>query len=200
MTLCTPQQAKRFRWKRGLNNTDTKTVSSKVNERSSNSVFDHLECFFMVRPDDRAAYELTTRILNHRLGVLRMEQSSASLRERSEASKALAREKMQLKKRIECQLRYWQRWAWPINDGRQSVDDKTAVPPVDGYYFKDVTKMSLVNDSSPNSPTPMTCTATENIWGSFVNKGLANVSPSIEVRFTAGEFKKNASVRLCHID
>ena len=184
VTLCTPQQAKRFRWKRGLN-----TSSSKISERASSSVFDHLECFFMVRPDDREAYGLTTRILKHRLGVLRMERSSASLRERSEASKTLAREKLLLKERIECQLRYWKLWAWPINDGRQNVDDETAVPPVDGYYFKDATKMSLANDSNPDSFAPMTCTATEKIWGAFVNKGLVDVSPSIEVRFAAGEFK-----------
>ena len=173
VTICTPQQAKRYRWKRGLNNS-----SNQTNERTSSSVFEYLECFFMVRPHDREAYELTTRILQHRLGVLRMGRSSGSLRERNESSKRLEQEKLRLKERIQCQVEYWKRWAWPINEGRIDVDDQTPVPAVDGYYFKDTIKMS---SARVDSQGPMTTAVTEKIWGTFVSKSFADPSPAVEV-------------------
>jgi len=102
VTVCTPQQAKRYRWKRGLNNNSPEKKIAK--ERTQTSVFDHLECFFMVRPDDREAYDLTNRILEHRLEVLRFERSTKSLRERSEVRLRLEREEAMLQTQIESQI------------------------------------------------------------------------------------------------
>jgi hypothetical protein len=157
VTLCTPQQAKRYRWKRGsLNKTNT------ADHDRSNSVFDHQECFFMIRPHDRAAFELTTRILQHRLGVLKAEQLSGSLRERHESLQILDREKLNLKHDIECQIMSWKKWAWPINEGRDNVDDETPVPPVDGHYVFDATNVSSFTAETDPS------TATKEVWESFL--------------------------------
>lgn len=170
VTLCTPQQAKRYRWKRGLNN------NNKSEKQPSNSVFEYLECFFMVRPHDRDAFDLTTRILKHRLGVLRSEHTSESMRDRYETLKALQMEKNQLQTLIEGQVNHWKRWAWPINDGRITVNDETPVPAVDSYYFQDTAKMSRNVDSQ------FANAATEKIWESFVAQNFMHTKQPLKVR------------------
>jgi len=149
--MLTPQQSKRYRYKR----------PKKEEKRINNSAFDHLDCFFMIRPHDHDAFKLTTRILQHRLGVLQSEHTSASMRDQSELFKALYQEKQELKKLIENHINHWKRWAWPINQDRDHINEDTRVPTVDGPYYKDSSKMALVSRSDAK------CTA--KIWESFVS-------------------------------
>ena len=148
------QNAKRYRYR-----------PPPKSEEGTGSHFDILECFFMVRPHDVDAYHLTTRILKHRLGVLRAEHVSTSMRGRHEKLKCLEIEKLELKKLIEFQINHWKRWAWPIKGGRDLVDDNTPIPPVDGYYFEDPDKMQRDMESK----TKTSISVTGKIWKSFVS-------------------------------
>lgn len=130
VTVCTPQQAKRYRWKKGLKNNNSPR-SSPFKPKAS--TFDNKECFVMVRAIDKDAYDLSTKILAHHLGVLRSERI-ANLSDRWEARSALQAESAVLKEAFENLKKHWQSWAWPMNEGRGKVDEHTPVPPIDGKY------------------------------------------------------------------
>jgi hypothetical protein len=127
--ICTPQQAKRFRWKRTVKGSSSKDQESQTDT----SVFQKLDSFPMIRPDDKYAFNLATDIMKHRLSVLQTERLS-SMSDRFEALKKLEAQKKLLKERFENQKRSWVDWAWPVNVGRKKVDKRTPVPPVDVKY------------------------------------------------------------------
>jgi hypothetical protein len=116
----------------------------------------------MMRPLAKDAYDLSTEILAHYFGMLRSERI-ANLRERSAALSVLQIASELLKERFDNLKRHWQTWAWPINDGRSKVDDKTPVPPVDGKY-KPTSPVADEGDVSKVGPV-------ERIWESFVVSG-----------------------------
>lgn len=123
---CTPQQAKRYRWKPN---------SKKTSKDELNSKIDQLECFEMVRPADSAAFDLVTRILRCHLEGLRAEAFPALNRSKcTEAQTAVSLEKLELRGIINSHIADWKRWAWPINEGRVHFDEETPVPSIDGDY------------------------------------------------------------------
>ena len=146
VTVCTPQQAKRFRWKKTGNATATKRSSSASsdmekatdgnNSKIKPSVFDSgtLESFPMIRPHDDAAFRLATDMMKHRLAFLKRERMS-SMKDRFEALQKLQRQEQWLQERFENQRRMWIQWAWPVNIGREMVCNNTPVPPVEGPYL-----------------------------------------------------------------
>jgi hypothetical protein len=130
MTLCTPQQAKRYRFKRGLNK---KTTKKETILWSTVSRFDTSDSFAMIRPSERDAYGLSSAILDHRLAVLK----AGRIPNLCEQAMALERLEMKRQSLEECfngMLRGWNTWAWPINEGRDHVDENTPVPSVDSAY------------------------------------------------------------------
>jgi hypothetical protein len=133
--ICTPQQAKRFRWKGGekprVNNTNNSTDTFKTKQ----SIFDSgvLESFPMIRPHDCAAFKLTTAMLQHRLACLKRDRMS-NMKERFEHLQKLELQKTFLKTRFENQRRDWIDWTWPINKDRLHVDHDTPTPPADVLY------------------------------------------------------------------
>ena len=166
--LCTPQQAKRYRWKRGLN----KKTKSTCNERAS--LFDFQESFVMIRPHGRDAFELTTRILKHRLEVLKAAQLSVDLQARNEGLRRLEYEHQMLQEKIQAMIFHWKKWAWPITDGRGEIDESTPVPPVEGPY-------SLEGETlDANGDKPAT---TKKIWESFITD--PNVGPNVCLCYVA---------------
>jgi hypothetical protein len=168
VTVCTPQQAKRYRWKKGIKNHDS---PSPLLSKPKSSAFESRDCFVMVRPLVKDAYDLSTEILAHYLGMLRSERI-ANLRDRSAALSALQATNELLKARFENMKRHWQTWAWPINDGRSKVDEKTPVPPVDGMYKP---TSQVADEGRVGKVRPV-----ERIWESFVvsdNYSDANTTP-----------------------
>ena len=160
VTVCTPQQAKRYRWKKGFKNNNREQYSPRSSPfMPKSSTFDSKDYFVMVRPLDKDAYDLTTNIMSHHLGVLRAERI-ATLRDRWEARLALQCECDKLKGSFENMKRHWQSWAWPINEGRAKVDEHTPVPPVDGKY----NPANTATDDEGNVGSPMV----KRIWESFV--------------------------------
>jgi len=164
VTVCTPQQAKRYRWKKGF-----KTSGNNSSPRSSpfkpkSSAFDNKDCFVMVRALDKDAYDLSTKILSHHLGVLRSERI-ANLSDRWEARSALQAESATLKETFENLKKYWQTWTWPTNEGRGKVDEQTPVPPIDGMYKP----VAQVDDDGGVGGTPVV----QRIWESFVCDDIA---------------------------
>lgn len=147
---CTPQQAKRFRWKKNTNNL------------ASN--FDYRECFKMIRPYDRDAYELATSIMRHRWEVLKAERLSI-LNSRFEAIDRLDKEKELLKSTFLAYKRNWINWYWPVSNGRQIVDDDTPVPPVDTEYLPTIDEESVLN----RNKEVVKGSAIQNVWDSFVS-------------------------------
>jgi hypothetical protein len=160
VAICTPQQAKRFRWKRGLHNNKKNSRTEKGSK--SSSIFDLIECFVMYRPCESEAFDLCTSILKHRLVVLQTQQNACHslLNHRSTLDLRLE----ELLNLIRCQIERWQRWSWPINEGREHVDEATCVPAVDGYYYQDTAGMKLA------FPTR----ETTKIWESFVGQACSD--------------------------
>ena len=132
VTVCTPQQAKRFRWKRGVNSKkqgrdDTSGLCSLP------SKFDSRESFSMIRPSERDAYMMSTSMLVHRLAVLRA-NDIPNICERAIAFEGLATKRHSVEKRFDGLVRAWKNWTWPVNEGRDKVDDTSTVPSVDASY------------------------------------------------------------------
>jgi hypothetical protein len=146
--MCTPQQAKRFRWKRGVK----KGEKEKPKQQSK---FDTLDGFEMVRPRDAVAFDLVKAAMTHRLAVLQTERISETKQRFSELQK-LDDVKKDLQRRFDDMKKDWTTWAWPVNRGREKVDKKTPVPRVEGEY--NFAKRTTGFGSS-----------TQCIWESFVN-------------------------------
>jgi hypothetical protein len=158
VAVCTPQQAKRYRWKKGPKNEDNNLRP----ERSA--LFDTRECFMMIRPHDPDAYELTTSIIGHRFDTVQAE-SFSSLSKRFDSLKELTKEKEQLCQDFQNQRRHWISWAWPMNTGRQTVDDDTPVPSIDGNYVPIIDPRETLDEQDVE---PATGSAVQAIWDSFV--------------------------------
>ena len=149
VTMCTPQQAKRFRFKRGVKNGEHEKTKPMPK-------FDTLNSFEMIRPHDALAFDFVKASIAHRLAVLKAERMTdmakrfQELGKHEQTKQAIQRQFMNMKK---C----WTAWAWPINDGRAKVDKKTPVPPVEGEYkFGDGDASQLGS-------------CTKQIWNSFVS-------------------------------
>jgi hypothetical protein len=156
---CTPQQAKRFRWKR---NSGAPEANTKI------SVFDTRECFAMIRPYDRDAFELATDILKHRLETVKAERLTV-LNERFEVIKILQKEKDVLRESFLAHKRSWINWCWPISAGRQTIDDDTRVPPVDAEYAPIIDCEAMV-DQAAHETEVVKGSAIQPIWESFVSQ------------------------------
>ncbi len=169
VTLCTSQQSKRFRFKRGVNKKEDEKQTTK------SSVFDFLDSFTMVRPRDQEAYKLAGDMMEHRLNVLRMERIS-NMRERFEALQQMEEQKKALQQRFEELKASWLVWAWPVNHGREKVTKNTPVPPVDGNYeFKENVSGSDTergydedDDDDEGQQSAKIGSATRNLWRSLV--------------------------------
>lgn len=139
ITECTPQQAKRFRWKKNIVNP---SVPSSVSDKKSGSastkasLFDSgaIESVVLIRPHDTVAFRLVTDIMRLRLSRLKRERMS-NMKERFETQQKLKKQEERLKERFEHIRRSWLHWAWPVNCEREHVDDTTPVPPVEGPYL-----------------------------------------------------------------
>jgi hypothetical protein len=133
--VCTPQQAKRFRWKGGEKPRVTNTNNSNNATKTKQSMFDSgiLELFPMIRPHDSAAFKLATAMLQHRLACLKRDRMS-NMKERFEHLQKLEYQKSLLKTRFENQRRDWIDWTWPVNKDRLHVDHDTPTPPADVLY------------------------------------------------------------------
>jgi len=175
VTLCTSQQSKRFRFKRGVNKKEDEKQSTK------SSVFDSLDSFTMVRPRDQEAYKLAGDMMEHRLNVLRMERIS-NMRERFEALQQMEEQKKALQQRFEELKASWLAWAWPVNHGREKVTKNTPVPPVDGNYeFKENVSGSDSehgydeDDDDGGQQSAKIGSATRNLWRSLVLTDFSNL-------------------------
>lgn len=172
IAVCSSQQAKRYRMKKG-------TVSGNIEVKSKTqdsqaldvgveqSVFDFpskFDSFPMIHPQDPDAHELITDILKHRLSVLRAERISI-LKERFDLLKILEVKKAELRERFIHIQRSWVSWAWPINVGREKVNKDTLLPPVDVLYT-----MQTVNDEKQVHISPSVNVMQRNVLGGAVVK------------------------------
>jgi hypothetical protein len=151
---CTAQQAKRFRWKRGL-------CSKKgTKEKTASSKFDLLECFNMLRPSEHNAYQFTTHALTHRLQTIKA-LNNVEVSDRSQTLKQLEMEKKYLKCRFGNLVRSWECLSWPPTEGREKFDRSTSVPSVDAQYSPSSSNLKGKNRVASN------------IWQSFVALDLS---------------------------
>ena len=132
VTVCTPQQAKRFRWKRGLSN-KKQGRNDAIMINSVASKFDYRDSFVMIRPSESDAYDLSTRMLVHRLAVLKAERIP-NLCDRTIALEGLGKNRVCIEECFDGLARNWERWTWPVNEGRSMVDNNSTVPSVDANY------------------------------------------------------------------
>ena len=198
--MCTPQQAKRFRWKRSLkkedNNDDNSSQRSSKSSTSKPSVFDSADSFAMIRPHDRAAFDLTTDMMKHRLVVLQTERMS-NMRERFEALRVLEAQKAQLQRRFENLQTDWRKWSWPINRGREHVDKSTLVPKVDGEY-----EIGGRGEGAGDKKGSQLGEAVRPVWESFVKGEFKeNVPKSVScsnARPASGSIKLHFLIQSCY--
>jgi len=165
MTVFTPAQAKRFRWKRSV-----KKDNDRDEKYKKASAFDAMDSFEMIRPHDTDAFELATTIMMNRLDILQAERIS-SMRQRHDALRALEVRKQALQQRFEALKRHWTSWAWPVNAGRKKVDKNTPVPKVEGPYEFRKGRLAADNggnDGESNDEDDGLGSATKNVWTSFV--------------------------------
>lgn len=148
IAMCTPQQAKRFRWKRSLKKGENEAPKPL-------SKFDSLDHFEMVRPHDMTAFDIVKTSLAHRLAVLKAERIPDTF-VRDEELSMLEEDKKHLRQHFQDIKKHWKAWAWPVNFGREKVDENTPVPAVEGEY-----------EFAPSSPDPLGSCARP-IWNSFV--------------------------------
>jgi hypothetical protein len=148
---CTAHQAKRFRWKK---------TSKFDNVKTKVSPFDLRECFTMIRPHDQGAFDLCTEVLEHRFATVKTERLT-TMGDRFELLKQLKSQRGLLQEKFERQKRDWIAWTYPINNGRQRVDEDTPVPPVDAEY-------EPIIDTSAMDQGVVVGSAIQGIWSSFV--------------------------------
>jgi hypothetical protein len=180
VSICTPQQAKRFRWKKGIKNNKVAENPDCQNEQKNSkagnkspSIFDSqsiLESYPMVRPQDPVAYALVTDTLKHHLSVLRTERIS-NMKERFEALKTDQSNEKELSNRFQKLRQDWIRWTWPVNAGRDCTDATTPVPPVDAKYeIKQISSLNPGNESNAlGESTKGPGTQVHRVWDSFVD-------------------------------
>lgn len=159
VTECTPQQAKRFRFKK----------NPSQESKPKTSEFDGRECFTMIRPHDKDAFEFATDILTHRLETVQAERLSV-LHERFEVIKTLQKQKEELRETFLAHKRSWINWCWPISAGRQTIDDDTRVPPVDAEYVPIIDSEAMVEQTETEA---IKGSAIQPIWESFVSQSTA---------------------------
>ncbi|KAL3942083.1 MAG: hypothetical protein SGARI_000386, partial [Bacillariaceae sp.] len=171
ITEWSPQQAKRFRWKR------TSKYNSSCNDnvydkKKKVSAFDLRECFPMIRSQDKKAFDLATAILEHRFATVKAERLTV-MGDRFESLKQLKRDRDALQEDFDCLKRDWIAWAYPINEGRQRFDMDAPVPPVDAKYnpVVDGTTVSSTTslDDRSSQGEVVKGSAAQGIWQSFVD-------------------------------
>lgn len=169
VSLCTPEQAKFFRWKKSLGSQSPKKKDPSDRRHNHNnriftvSAFETgtIDSFPLIRPHDKAAFDLVTDLMRHHLHVLKCERMS-NLKKRHETRRNLQRQKQKLERRFECHRRSWADWAWPINVGRETVDSSTPVPAVEGpYQFSQDFDGERTGTKNPKEKV-------QRIWKSFI--------------------------------
>jgi len=128
ITVCTAQQAKRYRWKKRMPNLTTTTMTTTT----TSSLLDGMDSFPMIRSHDVILFGLQTRALQHRLAVLQAE-NGLDLHRRHAATAQLRQVKQQLQRDWNAWKCSVQMWSWPPK--RVVLDRKTPVPAVDGDYI-----------------------------------------------------------------
>jgi len=127
ITVCTAQQAKRYRWKKRMPNWTTTMTTT-----TTSSLLDGMDSFPMIRSHDVILFGLQTRALQHRLAVLQAE-NGLDLHRRHAATAQLRQVKQQLQRDWNAWKCSVQMWSWPPK--RVVLDRKTPVPAVDGDYI-----------------------------------------------------------------
>jgi hypothetical protein len=202
VTVCTPQQAKRFRWKRGgmaKNKGKNDSSTSSFRSTTSFSKFESRESFAMIRPAERDAYGLTTTILNHRLAVLKADRIN-DMCERAISLDRLEIKRGALEEYFKGLDGSWTNWSWPVNEGRAHVDATTAVPSVDGAYkpvvgeVKATTKSNKNNKRADKQEKAITPSPVDSIWKNFAQSDFESAESALmemdeEVSFDRGDFQ-----------
>mmetsp|Transcript_44734 Transcript_44734/g.107961 ORF Transcript_44734/g.107961 Transcript_44734/m.107961 type:complete len:249 (-) Transcript_44734:1743-2489(-) len=119
----------------------------------------------MMRPFEKEAFDLATRILQHRFDTVKAERLSA-LNHRFEVMKRLTKEKEELRDTFHAQKTDWINWSWPICSGRQNVDEDTRVPPVEAEYIPIVDPGAILDHDT--SAEAIKGSAIQPLWESFV--------------------------------
>ena len=185
ITQCTPQQAKRYRWrKRPRTKTDSaqsnhhesspagtqrsSRFSSTGNAKQAARGFEGRASFVMVRPIDPDAYELATGILRHRLAFLQARRNR-NTKDRTIRLEAVLGEKYTiLAAHYDALTMHWKKWAWPVTASRGVVTDDTPVPKVDGLYEPTSAGNPVANEEDTDT-VDHTDRMSVTIWNSFVS-------------------------------
>lgn len=159
---CTSQQAKRHKRSRhrlkkdrGKERSSSQNISMATNTTQSSSNYpeddiqktpDTVEHapFFNYQPVDADAFNLVTSILIHRSQVILLWILNPPKQRKDVIANSLRAFEHQIESSFSSQRRHWMTWSWPINQGRDRIDEDTDVPPVTGEY-----ELSLKHENNP---------------------------------------------------
>jgi hypothetical protein len=128
LSPCTRQQARRH--KRSRHRLRQKRDFENQPEQLKISSSCSVPPFNCCQPVDDAAFDLVTKIMSHRLQVLKYFSSSSD----EQMLQKLTSEEESLLRCFESQRRFWVTWTWPKRTGSNYIDDNTDVPDIDGAY------------------------------------------------------------------
>jgi hypothetical protein len=162
VTLCTPQQAKRYRWKSRGSLKQKDQEPNKISKCILSS-FDTGDSFIMIRPLDNDAYDLASAMLTHRLEVV-LAEHTAVLSVRSKNLNELSNKRADLKTSFDNCMQYWKWWGWAVNVGRDgAAKEDTPVPKVDDEYVTSTAQSRNIDKQDNHAPV------TAAIWKGFVD-------------------------------
>jgi len=187
VTEFTSAQAKRFRWKRNLK----KDENGDKNKNKVPTIFDMaLDGFEMIRPHDPDSFNLTTKILEHRLGVAQAERIGY-VSQRHTTLQRLEERKKVLHQRFDALKRNWISWGWPVNVGRKKIDRNTPVPKVDGKYeFEEAGSHSNDGDDGADIGSE-----TKHVWSCFVSEKFEDENNNVSFSACIAQQNSRSSSR-----
>ena len=147
---CTQKEAKnhkrsRHRLKKNRKKEKVQTIGKNQNANDKQHALDDsddlsldslsVKSFNHYQPLDQATFDHTTAILEHRLSVLQLHNSSSiNSVKNKQTFKNLVKNHNGLKHKFESLRRHWMSWSWPINFMEDEIHDETDVIPVDSVY------------------------------------------------------------------
>lgn len=157
ITECTIQQIKkRKRTKEKLlKERDLLLFKDPKSAKLDNFDSPKFQAFEVIRTLDDDANALILNMLMHRRSVLM----------KTKSKQVLDLEKLDIYRKFSSLHQFWEKWSWPLNNGRRVVTEKTLVPPVESQY-------EFANDVSTTSDNDIGSgqnKETELIWDGFLH-------------------------------
>lgn len=160
---CTEQQMKRFK-RTKVKFTNCKIDENKSREFPSDSLEKFVSCgnrpFYMTYPADKDCFDLFTNVIELCLKQVELITSHLSKENKKKIESIFNVQYLLLKKKYQSLENHWSLFTWPVNHGREIVDETTMKPDVDVHY-------NIPEKTSNKPPGRSSLHSNARIWNSF---------------------------------